>query len=100
MTIVHRIAIVGLIALLMFVMCAMVVHAENAIYPDVGVITEIDEEQDLVYITSLDGNMWVYEGIEDLMIGDILAIIFDTMGTKCIYDDQIIQIKYCGYIEW
>lgn len=100
MTIVHRFAIVALIALMMLLMCVMVVHAESAIYPEVGVITEIDEEQDLVYITSLDGNVWIYEGIEDLMVGDILAVIFDTMGTEYIYDDQIIQIKYCGYIEW
>ena len=96
---VNRVLIVLALVLVVLSMCVVYVNAEELL-PDIGLVTAIDEEQDLVYITTIDGNVWMYEGIEDLMVGDILAIIFDTMGTDVIFDDQIIQIRYCGYIGW
>lgn len=92
-----KLAIVAMFAVLFFTMCAMVAHAEE--YPNAGIITKIDWETDTVYVTTLfDGNVWVFEGIEDFSVGDVVALIMDDVGTEIIYDDVITMVRYLGWV--
>lgn len=93
-----KIAVALMFAVLMFVMCVMVANAESAIYPTCGVVIEIDEVKNLVYVEDFVGNVWTFYGVEDWAVGDIAAMIMDTMGTECIKDDEIIDIRYCGWV--
>ena len=93
----EKLVIVGMIIILMFTMCAMVAHAE--VYPNAGNITKIDEELDLIYVTTLfDGNELIFEGIEDFSVGDVVAMIMDDVGTEWIVDDVIVTVRYLGWV--
>ena len=72
--------------------------AEN--YPTIFKITQLDEYNDMIYLTDFCGNLWLATGIEDYEIGDIVAAIMDDNDTDgTIYDDIIVTMRYCGYIE-
>ena len=67
-------------------------------YPNAGIITELDEENDIVYFTDFSGNIWSFSGIEDLLEGDIVAVIMADVGkTNYIYDDEVVAVRYIGY---
>ena len=67
-------------------------------YPTCGTVVEIDSKTNLVTIEDFNGNLWVFEGCEDWMEGDICVMIMSDEGTpETIYDDVIIQIRYCGW---
>lgn len=89
-----------LIALvLMMVLTLTAVGAVAELYPAVGVVCELDHENDLIIFEDFNGNLWAMEGIEDWMIGDIGALIMDDAGTKLIYDDVIVMARYVGYVS-
>ena len=49
-----------------------------ALYPNVGIVTEVDTESDTVYWS--DGNdEWFFHGIEDWMVGNPRYINLDGM---------------------
>ena len=72
---------------------------EHEIYPTSAIVTEITD--DLVTITDFEGRMWqFYDDCEDWMIGDICAVIMDNNSTnETVYDDIILQTRYCGWVE-
>lgn len=71
---------------------------ERELYPNAGIITEIDEANDIVYFTDFSGNIWSFYGIEDLLEGDIVAVIMADKGKpEYIYDDEVVDIRYIGY---
>lgn len=64
-------------------------EVEPGLYPNVGYVTEIDEESDIVYWN--DGeNLWSFYGIEDWMIGDGVAVIMSDEGTESVKDDRMV----------
>lgn len=65
-------------------------------YAKVAEVTEIDLESDTVTFTDLNGNDWIFEGVEDWMIGDTAGLIMDNNETVSIYDDIIISATYQG----
>ena len=68
-------------------------------YPTCGIVVEINEEENLVFVEDFNGNVWAFEGIEDWFIGDICAMIMDDMDTETIYDDEIVMVRCCGWLE-
>jgi hypothetical protein len=50
-------------------------------------------------LVDFNGNEWMYEGVEDFDCGDIVAAIMEERGTPTIYDDEIVMIRYAGYME-
>lgn len=68
-------------------------------YTTCGIVTSIDDENNIVEITDFNGEIWVYEGVEDYLIGDAVSMLMNNNGTENIYDDIIINIRYCGYIN-
>ena len=67
-------------------------------YPACGEVVEINRENGKVVVEDFNGNLWAFEGGEDWMEGDICAMIMSDEGTpEIIYDDVIIQARYCGW---
>lgn len=74
------------------------VNACADVYPAVGVVTDLDYENDLVIFEDCNQDLWVIEGIEDWFIGDIGALLMDDMETESIYDDEIVVAHYAGFM--
>ena len=94
----HVIAIVAA----MFVIiseCGIAYTQSNNIYPTVFEVVEIDESEDIIYLVDVNGNEWIWEGVEDWQVSDIAAATMDTNGTDNIYDDTIINLKYTRIAE-
>lgn len=89
--------IVAIITLSIVVVAFPVAYAET--YPQAFIVNAIDLAQDAIILMDSNGNEWVWFGIEDYYVGDIVAAIMDDSGTEVIYDDTIIMIRYSGYIE-
>ena len=73
-----------------------------ALYPNVGIVTEVDTESDTVYWS--DGNNeWYFYGVEDWMVGDGIAVIMSDEGTESVKDDRMIgnprYISFDGMTE-
>ena len=66
-------------------------------YPLTAEVVSLEYENDLVVVEDFNGNLWEFEGCEDWMEGDVVAMIMSDEGTKTIYDDEILQVRYCGY---
>ncbi len=69
------------------------------LYPDAGIVTEVDKESDTV--TWTDGtNNWYFYGTEDWMIGDGIAVIMSDNGTENVIDDHMVGSPKYIAIEW
>lgn len=69
------------------------------IYPRTMVVTEINEEADVVTLTDAVGFEWEFYGVEDWAIGDICSCIMNDNGTENIEDDEIVKTRYNGNIN-
>lgn len=69
------------------------------IYPMSGIVTEVNRQEDRVVVTDSIGNEWEFDGAEDWHTGDIAAMIMEDNGTEEIYDDEIIDVQYDGWVE-
>lgn len=70
---------------------------EVNIYPLVVVVSEIDRAQDIVTFETNNGDLFEWEGVEDLEINDMCALLMCDMGTPEIKDDVILSIRYSGF---
>lgn len=68
------------------------------LYPAVGVVFDIDYENNLVIFEDYEQNLWAIEGIDDWEIGDIGALLMNDMDTESIYDDEIVLVRYAGFM--
>lgn len=84
--------IVTMILTILLVTCIAYANAEQ--YSTLFKVIDLNWENDLVIFVDCVGFEWVWEGIEDIEIGDIFSAIMDTCGTEEIFDDKIIDIKY------
>lgn len=62
----------------------------------VGTIVEIDAENDVVVVMDTVGMLWAFDGIEDYMLDDTVALLMDKNNTEIIYDDIILRVFYVG----
>lgn len=69
------------------------------LYPTCGIVTEVNYTENMVTFTDFNGNSWSFYGTEDWIAGDIASAIMDKMGTDIIYDDEVLSVRYCGYIS-
>jgi predicted hydrolase (HD superfamily) len=88
--------LIALTVVMIALLTAVTANAE--VYPAVGVVFDLDYENDLVVFEDFNQDLWVMEGIEDWDIGDIGALLMDDMGTETIYDDVIVFAHYAGYM--
>lgn len=66
------------------------------VYPMAVTVVDISEALDVVTVKDSNENLWQFHGVEDYMVGDVVACIVDTNGTPEIKDDIIIQTRYNG----
>lgn len=72
----------------------------NNLYAIAMVVYKTDIENNIIIFRDFNGNLWQYQTeVEDWLIGDIAGILMDNNDTKIIYDDIILDARYCGYIE-
>lgn len=66
-------------------------------YPATGIVTAVG--QDFIVFTDFNGNEWEYNDPEDWACGDRIAVIMSDNGTPdSIYDDEIMSVRYCGWV--
>lgn len=70
---------------------------EVNVYPLVAVVSEVDRVQDVVTFETNNGDLFRWEGVEDLEINDTCALMMCDMGTPEIKDDVIFSICYSGF---
>lgn len=68
-------------------------------YPTCGKIVSVNYETDVAVFEDFNGFQWGFYGVEDWMVGDTIAVIMNDQGTPTIFDDVIVDAKYCGYEE-
>ena len=74
--------------------------AAGTIYPETCIITECNEQKDLVTMETCIGHIFEFEGIEDYSRGDLVScIMFDNFTPDDVRDDIIISTRYAGYTE-
>lgn len=78
--------------------CAEVqkIQMEDRLYPNVAVVVEIDRTADTLTVEDSIGHLWVVEGVEDYMEGDLVGMVMDSMGTDLVFDDAVVKMHYCG----
>lgn len=94
---------VGFMALCMFIIWFSARSEVNAnrnnreYYPRTAVVTEIDVENDMVYVTDYCGFIWGFSGVEDWDVDDVASMILHDVGQKDnILDDEIVNVQYSG----
>lgn len=89
---------IGLIGMLGAGLATSQKESTENLYADCGVILEDPGEN--VTITMQDGNRFSFENVDgDWMTGDIVSVIFDSKGTAKVFDDEIIDYRYSGWIS-
>lgn len=69
------------------------------LYPQTFVVTEIDYDEDVVYMETSTGMIFSFDEVEDFQVGDIVSAIMWNCGTPNITDDAIISYKYSGTVR-
>ena len=72
-----------------------------SLYATTFVVTETRQTDDLVILTDLTScHQYSFKGIEDWDRRDVAACVMSDNGTETyIYDDQILTVKYDGWID-
>ena len=68
-------------------------------YPVTTVVCAVDYETDVVTLRTFTGFTYEFKGVEDWMVGDVCACIMNDKNTPSILDDEIVDVRYCGWIE-
>lgn len=89
---------IALVSILMNTNGEIFVNVQDNVYPETAIIAEVNRSEDKVTAEDFNGNQWEFYGAEDWMVGDICSMIMDGKGTDSIYDDEIIAVKYSGYL--
>lgn len=67
-------------------------------YPHVAVVSEINNSTDTVTVTDCVGYQWTFEGVEDWMLYDTVAMkMYDNGTENTILDDKILQTYYSSF---
>ena len=76
--------------------------ATAELYPETARVVEVDYIADTVTVETFNGFLFVFEGCEDYMVGDGVALIMEDNGTEKVFDDEIVKAQYCGWelINW
>ena len=70
------------------------IKVNGRLYAETAIITEI--KNDTVTVECANGNLFAFEGAEDLEEGDLCSMIMYDNATPIVYDDEILSIKYAG----
>lgn len=67
-------------------------------YAQTFVVTEITKDE--VICVDFSGNEWSFtDDAEDWLVGDLVSAIMSDNGTKIIYDDYFVSVRYSGWVD-
>jgi hypothetical protein len=91
-------AILGIMAL--FIIGVWLLFKTETIYSKTCIVTEIDEANDLVTVSTATGLLYQFYGVEDNFEGDLVSVtFFNGFTPKNVTDDAIIAHRYSSYTE-
>lgn len=90
--------ILTIAAVLTLIFCSQS-SASGKEYPQTFIVSAIDKDADIMYLETFSGMVYTWEGVEDWQVKDVAAAIMNDNGTPAIYDDEILDLKYSGWIE-
>lgn len=88
-----------LITLLLSLINSGQLKTNGRLYPETAIVREVDHKADEVTVECFNGNRFVFYGIDDWTEGDICSMLMYDNGTPIVYDDEIMSVKYSGYIR-
>lgn len=80
-------------------MIIMIASLIISLYATTGVVTETNTTTNTVTFADFNGNEYSFYGVEDWEEGDIVSAIMSDNGTETILDDEIVSVRYSGYIQ-
>lgn len=87
----------SILFVLSFVSCIR--PTDSIQYAKTAKIVEVNRITDTVTCEDYNGNLWEFTECEDWEVGDIAALLMNNNGTESIYDDTIVEVRYCGAFE-
>ena len=67
-------------------------------YAQTYVVTEVTKDE--VICVDFNGNEWSFtDNAEDWIVGDFVSAIMSDNGTKIIYDDYFVSVRYSGWLD-
>lgn len=92
--------IVWCIVIALSILMGVIASASAEVYPRAFIISELDKDNDMIFLEDACGNVWLATGIEDYCVGDIVVAVMDDNKTDTsIYDDIIVSMCYSGWSE-
>lgn len=88
-----------LITLLLSLMTSGQLKANGRLYPETAIVREVDCKADEVTVECFNGNLFVFKGTDDWDTNDICSMLMYDNGTPIVYDDEILSVKYSGYVR-
>lgn len=76
---------------------AIALASNGFIYSQAMEVTEIVDDE--VTVSTSTGILYAFRGAEDYDVGDIVAVTMFSNGTRIVYDDEIIAVRYSGYVK-
>lgn len=73
--------------------------ASGFFYPETGIVTALDRESDVVEVTTANGHVFGFCGVEDWESGDLVSMLMNSRGTDLVFDDEIVRVRYAGRIS-
>ena len=86
-----------LVVMVLTMVMAMTCKAET--YPLTTVVVDVDRMEDVVTVIDFNGNEWQFDGCEDWFVGDVCSMVMDDMNTDIVYDDEIVDLRYDGWLD-
>ena len=84
------------VGLLLSMVMSITAHASEI--TENCVVTGVDKANDRLLLQSEDGNIFLWQGVEDWLLLDVASITFDDRETADRTDDKIISMTYTGYL--
>ena len=85
--------------LIWILLCILFVKCSAETYPATMVVVSVDYDADEVALLDYNGDVWLIFGCEDWSVYDIAAAIMDDHDTATIYDDEVISVRYDGWLD-
>ena len=70
------------------------------IYPRAYIVIDVNDAENVVTISDVNGFIYKFEGVEDYVMGDMVSCIMYSGTDNDIFDDEIIFHRCAGHIEF
>lgn len=69
------------------------------LYPQLFMVTEVDYDDDLVAVETVNGDVFWFYGCDDWATGDLCVAILYNHMTDEIIDDEILGVRYAVVLD-